>query len=138
VSRDASAPDAASSAAALDALLDPAQPLVLFAWLTNRRQPWLGPYADGAARWDDVQRVQMGYTNLWLVRRVGVWVGDWSWDDESVARQGNPELVAFERAGSPNTWRGSRFEDPVTTLVDGRDPTEPLALCLLERDLTWH
>ena len=134
---DAATPDHASSAAALDALVDD-QPLVLFAWLTNRQHPWLGPFADEASRWADCDRVQMGYTALWFLRRVGVWDGTWRWDAGSVVRQGNPELVAFERTGSSYAWRGSRFEGPDVTLVDGRAPGQALALCVLEQTHNWH
>ena len=131
-------PDEATSAAALEALLDPGQAQVLFAWFTNRHHPWLGPFADDRARQTAYDVVPWGYTDLWLVRRVGVWCGGWSWDDEPTVREGNPELLAFERPGSSYAWRGSRFEDPDTTLVEGRDPGASLALCLLERDLLWH
>ena len=79
---------------------------MLFAWLTNRRHPWLGPFADDRARLAACEQVPWGYS--------------------------------FERPGSSDTWRGSRFEDPVTMLVAGRDPTEPVVLCLLEHDRTWH
>ena len=135
---DEAFPDSASSGAALDALLDPGQPLVLFAWLTNRGERWLGPFADDDSCRADCDHVQMGYTALWHVRRVGVWDGTWRWDEESVVTDGNPELVAFERPGSSCTWRGSRFEDPVRVLVDDREPAQSLALCVLERTLDWH
>ena len=128
-----------ASDTALDALLDPAQPLVLFAWLTNRSQPWLGPFADDATRHAAYDQVPMGYTSLWLLRRVGVWRdGVWRWDDEQVPSEGNHELVAFDRSSPKELWRGSRFEDPVTVLVEGRDPADPVALLLLEQSLTWH
>lgn len=124
----------------LDALLDPRQSLRLFVKWGRTAAEWLGPFGDERARREAYEQVPMGYKAFWLLRRVGVWGdGAWHWDaDGEEARSGNLELVAFERPGAEHLWRGSRFEDPLTTLVEGRAAGDRLALCVLERTVDWH
>lgn len=99
----------------------------------------------------ELEHFPMGYTNLWVMLRVGLWlngkrVGSWPLDEAAGGFSDKGRFYAFDATQKPSHWRhledgqsyyGFATEAEAAAWCDGQVGS-PLILAQLIEDVFWH